>query len=163
MKKTLTLALLLMCAVGMNAQKSKVSEREIVGTWIMKSMQWEGEKKQVCGKKMGYTQFKFYGADGEYASAGIAITKEGKYVIMPQEYGKYSLKDGWYSEMGRKALKDAIILTDKNTYEGTWKNRHDVWKKTAMPDKLVKWIVTCCKMNQTPDDIQQLIQQNIFK
>ena len=163
MKKTLTLALLLMCVVGMNAQKSKVSEREIVGTWIMKSMQWEGEKVVECGKKKGYTQFKYYGPNGEYACAEIFVTKKGEYVVAPHEYGTYSLKDGWYTEMGRPALKDAVVLTDKNTYKGTWFNRHDVWKKAVLPDKVTKYIVERCKMMDTPDDVQQLIKKHIFK
>ena len=103
MKKMLTMTLLLVCAASMNAQKSKVSEQEIVGTWIMQSMQWEGEKVIKCGKTKGYTQFKYYGPDGEYACAEIVLTKDGKYVVGPHEYGTYSLKDGWYTEMGRPA------------------------------------------------------------
>ena len=159
----LTMVLLLVCAASMNAQKSKVSEKEIVGTWIMKSMQWEGEKLQKCGREMGYTQVKYYGADGEYASAGIAMNKDGKYVVIPQEYGTYYLRDGWYMEMGRKPLKGAVVLTDKNTYKGTWLNRHDIWKKVTLPDKVTKYIVERCKMKDTPDDVQQLIKKHIFK
>ena len=53
-------------------------------------------------------------------------------------------------------------LTDKNTAIGTWMNRHDVWKKKALPDKVVKYIVNCCKFREAPADIQQLIKQNMF-
>lgn len=160
----LVIAVALMSVLQTNAQNAKVDEKEIVGVWLMESMQWEGERKIVCGKENGYTQFKFYGADGEYAAAGIALTNEGKCVVIPGEYGTYWLKDGWYMEMGRPALKDAVILTDKTTYKGTWKKRHDIWKKqTNMPEELVQYIVNCCKMKEMPANIQQLIQQHIFK
>ena len=171
----LVMAVALMNALQVSAQNVKIegrssqrdarpSEKELVGVWLMESMQWEGEKKIVCGKANGYTQFKFYGADGEYASAGIALTKDGKCVVIPQEYGTYYLKDGWYMEMGREPLKDAVILIDKYTYKGTWKKRHDIWKKQLnMPEKLRKYIVDCCKMKNTPDDIQQMIKQTMFK
>ena len=67
-------------------------------------------------------------------------------------------------EMGREPLKDAVILIDKTTYKGTWKTRHDIWKKQAnIPEKLRKYIVDCCKFKNTPDDIQQMIKQNMFK
>ena len=81
MKKTLfIMAVALMSAVQVCAQKVKVDDKELIGTWVMESMQWEGEKKTLCGKETGYTQFKFYGADGEYACAEIALSKEGKVV-----------------------------------------------------------------------------------
>ena len=159
----LTMALLLMCTVSMNAQKSQVPDKEIIGTWIMESMQWEGEKVIKCGKEKGYTQFKYYGPDGEYACAEIVLKKDGQLVIYPHEYGTYSFKDGWYVEMGRPALKDAVILTDKNTYKGTWFTRHDIWKKVTLPDKVTKNIVNCCKMKDTPNDVQQLIKQYMFE
>lgn len=156
-------ALVLMSAVQVSAQKVKVDDKELVGVWYLESMQWEGEKKTICGKASGYTQFKFYGADGEYACAELALTKEGNVVVMPHEYGTYTFKDGWYSEMGREKIKDAIVWVDKTTTKGTWRNRHDIWKKISMPDKAVKYIVNCCKMKQTPSDVQQIIKQNMFK
>lgn len=161
-KMMLMMTAMLMCAIGMNAQTAKIADKELVGAWIMESMQYEGEKKMMCGKETGYTQFKYYGADGEYACAQIALTKEGKCVLMPHEYGTYTFKDGWYSEMGREKIKDGMKLTDKNTAIGTWMNRHDVWKKKALPDKVVKYIVNCCKFREAPADIQQLIKQNMF-
>lgn len=161
-KMMLMMTAMLMCAIGMNAQTTKIADKELVGAWVMESMQYEGEKKIMCGKETGYTQFKYYGADGEYACAQIALTKEGKCVLMPHEYGTYTFKDGWYSEMGREKIKDGMKLTDKNTAIGTWMNRHDVWKKKALPDKVVKYIVNCCKFREAPADIQQLIKQNMF-
>lgn len=161
-KMMLMMTAMLMCAIGMNAQTAKIADKELVGAWVMESMQYEGEKKIMCGKETGYTQFKYYGADGEYACAQIALTKEGKCVLMPHEYGTYTFKDGWYSEMGREKIKDGMKLTDKNTAIGTWMNRHDVWKKKVLPDKVVKYIVNCCKFRETPADIQQLIKQNMF-
>lgn len=161
-KMMLMMTAMLMCAIGMNAQTTKIADKELVGAWVMESMQYEGEKKMMCGKETGYTQFKYYGADGEYACAQIALTKEGKCVLMPHEYGTYTFKDGWYSEMGREKIKDGMKLTDKNTAIGTWMNRHDVWKKKVLPDKVVKYIVNCCKFREAPADIQQLIKQNMF-
>jgi hypothetical protein len=32
-----------------------------------------------------------------------------------------------------------------------------------LPDKVVKYIVDCCKTKNTPDDIQQMIKQTMFK
>lgn len=159
----LTMAMVLACVAQLSAQTNKISDKEIVGVWVMESMQWEGEKKVVCGKASGYTQFKFYGADGEYACAEIALTKDGKCVVMPHEYGTYSLKDGWYSEMGRPAIKDAIVWVDKTTTKGTWQKRHDIWKKRALPDRLVNYIVDCCKTKETPADIQQMIRKEMFR
>ena len=156
--------LTLTIVMQLNAQTAKVDDKEIVGTWIMESMQWEGEKKTVCGKAMGYTQFKYYGADGEYAAAGIALSNDGKIAVIPQEYGKYSLKDGWYVEMGRPALKDAVILTDRTHYRGRWKNRTDSWvKHPSMSDKVVRYIVERCKTKDTPTEVQRLIKQDLFK
>ena len=163
MKKILLLALALIGVVQVNAQTAKVDDKEIIGVWLMESMQFEGEKKIVCGKENGYTQFKYYGADGEYACAELVLNKEGKCIVMPHEYGTYSLENGWYVEMGRPAIKDAVVFIDKTTTKGTWKNRHDIWKKRAdIPDSVVQYIITCCKMKEAPDDIQQLIKQNIF-
>lgn len=164
MKKMMfVMVLVFMASVQVSAQNVKVDDKELIGTWYMESMQWEGEKKTVCGKSTGYTQFKYYGADGEYACAELALTKEGKVVVMPHEYGTYTFKDGWYSEMGREKIKDAIVWIDKTTTKGTWKKRHDIWKKVSLPDKVVKYIVNCCKMKDTPADVQQMIKQNLFR
>lgn len=160
----MTLAAILMCTASMKAQRANVTEKDIVGVWTLEWMQYDGEKKIMCGKANGYTQFKYYGADGEYAAAGIALSNDGKIAVIPQEYGKYSLKDGWYVEMGRPALKDAVILTDRTHYRGRWKNRTDSWvKHPSMSDKVVRYIVERCKTKDTPTDVQRLIKQDLFK
>ena len=159
---TLIMVVALMSVLSVSAQKAKIADKELVGSWIMESMQWEGEKKIMCGKNTGYVQFKYYGPNGEYACA--ALTKEGKCVVMPHEYGTYTFKDGWYSEMGREKIKDAIVWVDKTTTKGTWQKRHDIWKKQVnMPEKLRKYIVDCCRMKDTPSDIQQMIKTTMFK
>ena len=96
MKKVLlVLAAVLMSTLQMNAQTTpKVDDKELIGAWVMESMQFEGEKKIVCGKASGYSQFKYYGADGEYACAEIALSNDGKIVVMPHEYGTYTFKNG---------------------------------------------------------------------
>jgi len=160
----MTLAALLMCAIQVNAQTARVSDKDIIGAWTLEWAQYDGEKKIMGGKATGYTQFKYYGPGGEYAAAGIVLSTEGKIVVMPQEYGTYSLKNGWYVEMGRPALKDAVILTDKTHYRGRWKNRTDSWvKHTTMPDKVIRYIVDRCKTKDTPADVQQFIKQSMFK
>ena len=163
-KKMMMMVAMLMTATTLMAQGTKVADKELVGVWLMESMQWEGEKKIVCGKGTGYAQFKYYGANGEYACAEIAMNKDGKCVVMPHEYGTYSFKNGVYSEMGRSTEPGSMVLVDKNTFKGKWNKRHDIWKKqTAMPEKLVKYILDCCRMKETPADIQQMIKQNMFK
>ena len=156
------MAVVLMGALHVNAQTTKVADKELIGAWVMESMQFEGEKKIMCGKESGYSQFKYYGPDGEYACAEIGLSKDGKVVVMPHEYGTYTFKNGVYTEMGRSTKDGDMVLVDKNTFKGRWKNRHDVWKKTALPDKVVKYIVNCCKSKETPADIQQLIKKNMF-
>ena len=82
---------------------------------------------------------------------------------MPHEYGTYTFKDGWYSEMGREAIKDAIVWVDKNTMKGTWKKRHDIWKKTDLPDETVKYILERCKILEIPQNVEQQIKSTCFK
>ena len=159
---TLTLAALLLCALQANAQTARVADRELIGAWTMEWLQYDGEKKIVCGKTNGYTQFKYYGPDGEYACAEIALTRDGVVVVMPHEYGTYTFKNGIYSEMGRPASE--LKLTDKTHFRGRWKTRNDLWvKHPSMPDKVVRYIVDRCKMKETPTDVQQLIKQSMFK
>ena len=159
---TLTLAALLLCALQANAQTARVADRELIGAWTMEWMQYDGEKKLVCGKTNGYTQFKYYGPDGEYACAEIVLTRDGVVVVMPHEYGTYTFKNGVYSEMGRPASE--LVLTDKTHFRGRWKTRNDLWvKHPSMPDKVVRYIVDCCKMKETPTEVQQLIKQSMFR
>ena len=159
---TLTLAALLLCALQANAQTARVADRELIGAWTLEWMQYDGEKKIMGGKTTGYTQFKYYGPDGEYACAEIVLTRKGTVVVMPHEYGTYTFKNGVYSEMGRPA--STLTLTDKTHFRGRWKNRSDSWvKQPNMSEKVVRYIVDYCKLKDTPADIQQSIKQNIFK
>lgn len=160
----LVMVVTLMSALQVCAQKAKIADKEIVGSWIMESMQWEGEKKIMCGKNTGYVQFKYYGPNGEYACAEIALTKDGKCVVMPHEYGTYTFKDGWYSEMGREKTKTGMVWIDKTTIRGTWQKRHDIWKKQVnMPEKLRKYIVDYCRIKNASADIQQMLKTTMFK
>ena len=47
-KAMLVMAMALLGAMQVSAQNSKVDDKEIIGTWVMESMQWEGEKKTMC-------------------------------------------------------------------------------------------------------------------
>lgn len=159
---TLTLAALLLCALQANAQTARVADRELIGAWTLEWMQYDGEKKIMGGKTTGYTQFKYYGPDGEYACAEIVLTRKGVVVVMPHEYGTYTFKNGVYSEMGRPASE--LVLTDKTHFRGRWKNRSDSWvKQPNMPEKVVRYIVDYCKTKEAPTDVQQLIKQSMFK
>ena len=146
-----------------NAHAQKVADKELIGVWLMESMQWEGEKKTECG--INYTQVKVYRANGEYACAEVVKQKNGTYVILPHEYGTYTMNNGVYTEMGREAYEGNFEWIDKTHFKGRWKKRHDVWKKSLnMPEKLVNCVVEKCKAYQTPgSDIQQLIGKYMFK
>ena len=162
MKQILMTMALLMCAVTANAQTANVTDRDLVGVWTLEWMQYDGEKKIVCGKETGYSSLKFYGTNGEYANAEIVLTSDGTVVVMPHEYGTYTFKNGIYREMGRSA--SPLTLTDKTHFRGRWKNSTESWvKQPNMPEKVVRYIVDYCKLKDTPADIQQSIKQNIFK
>ena len=165
MKHLLMTMALLMCAVTTNAQTANVTDRNLIGVWTLEWMQFDGEKKIVCGKETGYSSLKFYGTNGEYANAEIVLTSDGTVVVMPHEYGTYTFKNGVYSEMGRPAVRPSdMVLTDKTHFRGRWKNRSDSWvKQPNMPEKVVRYIVDYCKLKDTPADISQSIKQNIFK
>lgn len=162
MKQLLMTMALLMCAVTTNAQTANVTDRDLIGVWTLEWLQYDGEKKIMCGKTTGYTQFKYYGPDGEYACGEIVLTRDGKVVVMPHEYSTYTFKNGVYTEMGRPA--SPLMMTDKTHFRGRWKNRSDSWvKQPNMPEKVVRYIVDRCKTKETPSDVQQLIKQSMFK
>lgn len=163
MKKMLLMTVALTCAMQLSAQTAKVDDKEIVGTWLLESMQWDGEKIIVCGKEKGYCSFKFYGADGEYACCEIILDKEGNVVLLPHEYGTYTFKNGVYNEMGRPATPDGLVMTSKTSFKGRWMKRTEMWKKTVLPDNVVKYIVERCKVQNTPEDVQQQIKSTCFK
>ena len=143
--------------------QQKVADDYLVGTWVMESMKWEGSDENLCNSN--YSQIKVYRANGEYACAEIAKANDGSVHVLPHEYGTYTLKNGKYSEMGRPEVKaDGFVVVDKNTFKGRWMNRHDSWKRTSLPDKLVDYIVALCKAKQEgdPKDIQQMIKTHIL-
>ena len=164
MKKVmLVIAVALMSVLQVNAQ-TKVADKELLGAWMMEFMQYDGEKKVMCGKGTNYSSFKYYGANGEYACCEIALSKDGKVTLMPHEYGTYSYKDGWYIEMGRTpARNDILVMKDKTHFHGRWMNRTEGWKKVNLPQNVVRFIVDCCKSKTVPADIQQSIKQNMFQ
>lgn len=138
----------------------KVDDKEIVGVWIMSSMMWEGENKNLISDN--YNQVKVYRANGEYACAQIVRNQDGSFNILPHEYGTYTMKDGMYSEMGREAIKYNWV--NKTTSRGRWKNRIDEWKKvTDMPESLTQLVVDKCKAAQSDSpEIQTMIKKYII-
>lgn len=156
----LTLMLLtLLNATGAMAQ-TKVDDKEIIGVWIMTSMKFQGENEELVNGS--YSQVKVYRANGEYACAEIVKLKDGSYYVAPHEYGTYTMKNGMYSEMGRKAIKFTFI--DKEHFGGRWKNRIDSWKKVKnIPEELTQHIVDKCKANEpSSKHLQQMMKQYIL-
>lgn len=144
---------------------------DLYGTWVLESMQYEGEKLVQC-RSNGYTQIKYYGKDGEYACVEIRSVRmgSGKKLLIhssPHESGEkaFSLKGNMYSEMGRAPLKDAIVFVDKNTIKGKWKNRHDVWKRIELPKVLLDHILATCRITRDSHskEIQDLMQKYLMK
>lgn len=140
--------------------QTKVADKEIIGVWIMSSMKFEGENRELISDT--YDQVKVYRANGEYACAEIIKKKDGSYAILPHEYGTYSLKNGKYVEMGRES--GTIDWVDKTHFKGTWRNRIDAWRKASnVPETLTQHIVDKCKAAQSsPAHIQALIKKHIF-
>lgn len=143
----------------------------LYGTWVLESMQYEGEKLIQC-RSNGYTQIKYYGKDGEYACVEIRRARVGsseKFFIhsSPHEsgYKAFSLKGNMYSEMGRAPIKDAIIFADKNTIKGKWKNRHDVWKRIELPKALLDNILAVCRATRDSQskEIQDMMKLHLMK
>lgn len=163
MRKLMAMMMLVMMGIGHIAAQS--TDKRLIGVWMMETIQFEGEEKIICDKEYGYGQFKYYGADGEYACAQIFRQKDGRIIIAPHEYGTYIYKNGVYSEMGRPAGEpDALILVDEETFKGRFFNRHDVWKKAKMPKEVVDYIVNYCKMVKQgpPEEMQKLIEKSMF-
>lgn len=166
MKRILSIVMLAIAfSTNLMAQNTKVTDKDLQGVWLLVSMQWEGEKKIVCGKERGYSSFKYYGPTGEYACAEIIINKDGEVKVLPHEYGTYSYKNGIYYEMGRFSN---LALVDKTHFKGIWMRSntrlHESWRKcTTMPEKTVRYIIERCKAHQGPPaDIQKTIMQCVF-
>lgn len=164
MKRLFVMAVLTVCVHGMMAQST---DKNLLGVWLMESMQYDGEKKVVCGDESGFVSMKYYGEDGEYACVFFLRQKNGKYVMEAHEYGTYTYKNGVYSEMGRPAGgPDALVIVDKNTFKGRWFNRNDVWKKqNNMSKKLLDYILELLRREHqvSADELQSLIKRDVFK
>lgn len=160
-KKILLIAIMSIMSIGSLMAQKKVPETALIGMWRMESMQYEGEEKVLTNKDRGYTQVKIYLENGEYACAEVSAGKDGTSKVYPHEYGKYTFRNGQYTEMGRKGN---LVLVDTNTFTGRWNNRHDVWKKVANPPKeLTDYIMRMCKDAQGTQKTYALINQYLFK
>lgn len=158
--------------IPLSAQsKPKVADKELVGVWLMQSMQWDGQEPYICGKD--FVQVKIYGPDGEYTAVSLVKQNNGEIHVMASEYGTYTFKNGVYSECGRaEGPADALVLVDKTTFTGRWMNRSDVWKKnTHFPDNLRDYLVKYSKTAQeakdylqkaNTKDMQTLIKTHVF-
>lgn len=153
-------SLLFLLLLNLNAAlaQTRPSDRDLVGFWVMESMQYEGENKVVCGND--FTQIKYYGPSGEYACAEVLKGKDGAITVRPHQYGTYTYKSGKYTECGHSAI---LVMVDKTTFKGRWNNRHDVWRKrTGVPAQLVNYIVKRCREKNDPVDIQRMARQHLF-
>lgn len=142
---------LLLCALSLlpsAAQKRRLPDKAIVGTWVLFSKQFEGERPKYAGRE--YSQIKYYGPTGEYACA--EVVKVGKYfTILPHEYGTYTYNKGQYTEMGRKGE----FVIKGNTASGHWRNSLSVWKKVTIPKDLLSEVLLRCKHNEAPPQAMQ--------
>lgn len=154
---SLNVILAIFCVLPAAAQKRRLPDKSIVGTWVMVSMRYSGESKVIeCGKD--YSQVKYYGPTGEYACAEIGRSKN-YFAILPHEYGTYTYNNGKYTEMGRKGI---FVIKGNRAY-GKWYNCNDVWKKVKLPEELRREIVLRCKANEQPSArIQKMIHQYIL-
>lgn len=177
--KTTTLQRILIAAVLLiNTSIHPVQAEEfsdnanLYGTWIMESMQFEGEKVNFC-HDLGYTQVKYYGKDGEYACVEFYKKKDDKgnfYMeTYPHEYGKpgkgFSLKGGNYVEMGRPTEKGDLVILDANTIRGKWRKRTDIWKRITLPQALLEHIVTAARIHQEAwsQEYQGMLLKNLLE
>jgi hypothetical protein len=158
--------LFMLISLNGSAQNYKAADSDIHGLWVLESMQWDGEKKTICGSASNYTQYKYYGANGEYCCAEVTRGKDGKVYIRPHEYGTYTYKDGWYSEMGREksnTLQGGVQFVDKNTFKGRWKTLNAVWKRTKMTPETTRFIIDCCKVANLPSKVEDELSKTLFK
>ena len=49
--------LLMLISLNTSAQNYKPADSDIHGLWMLEWMQWDGEKKTICGSATGYTQY----------------------------------------------------------------------------------------------------------
>lgn len=151
-KLAIILLAMLISAPLMAQKKAKTTDADIIGAWVMESMQFEGRKDNHVGSN--YNQIKVYRANGEYACAEVVRISDTETMIYPHEYGTYTMKNGKYTECGRKG---SVVMIDKTHFEGQWQNRHDKWRKvTNMPATLADYIVDKCKRQYDPKNIQAL-------
>lgn len=163
-KKVSVLVAVLMIGVSnLLAQSTKYSDKDIYGTWMCIGKQYDGENRKDWGKANGFTSFKYYGADGEYCCALISRQENGKIFVSPHEYGTYTYKDGWYSEMGRSKTKTGIIFTDKDHFHGRWLNSTDYWKRIKISKSTLKYILELSKLRDVPEEVQMDIDEIMFK
>ena len=163
MKRLFVMAFMAICLQGMTAQST---DKNLLGVWLMESMQYDGEKKIICGDEAGFVTLKYYGEDGEYACVFFIRQSDGKYQMSEHEYGTYNYINGVYSEMGRPAGGlDALVMVNKNTFKGRWFNRNDVWKKkNDISKKLLNYILETLRREHaiSSDELQRLIKKEVF-
>lgn len=175
--KTITMRCLLLTAVmlivanvhSVHAEEFSDDPR-LYGTWIMESMQYDGESLRPRNKS-GYTQIKHYGKDGTYVCVEFYKKTSDKgevfVEVYPFEYGKpgYKLKNNMYIEMGRTPLKDAIVFLDKDTQRGRWGTRTDIWKRITLPKALLDHIITSARIHQEvwSGAMQDSMKKNLFE
>ena len=138
--------------------QQRVADKDIIGTWLLESIQYDGEEELMCRKD--YTSIKVYRANGEYACAELLKNKEGTCLVTPHEYGTYTYKNGKYTEMGRPLV---IIMDDATHLHNTFSTRHEKWVKVNLPAKLVDFIVEKSRvvLNKSTE-LQTLMKNYIF-
>ncbi len=156
----LAIAIALMGTMSAAAQQ-KVADSAIVGMWYNDMFQYEREEPLTIDQT-NLTTIKVYGADGEYVSAHMYISKDHKDLsIQIHEYGTYSLKDGMYSEMGRTPIK--MDWVNDSTSLGRWQNRKERWRKVKnCPKEMMQFVLELGRLHHPSKELEHMFKKNIF-
>lgn len=151
-------------------EPDKEDSKALEGVWYLASIDNEELASVTFGKSLYYRRIKVFNPFGEYACAEITnIISESTFSILPHEYGKWTYRDGIYTEMGREGN---LKMIDNNTFTFEWAGTEEVWKKMAsIPKKLTNYIVNMCKTESNAEKdggkdskkMQKYISKYIFK
>lgn len=135
---------------------------QLVGVWYLASVMKNGKCTDVFDKDH-YCRVKVYESNSEYACAEITdLLDSDTYSVYPHEYGKWTYKDGKYTEMGREGN---LKVVDENTFTFEWEGMLEVWKKIPdIPTALSSYIVERCRSEKGRIQyMQERIKKYIFR
>ncbi len=160
MKRILTTVALALAAFMPAAAQTK-PDPDLVGLWRAEVIQYDGEDPILWREKTNPPFLKVFRPNGEYACALFYLLNNGKeFSIRPHEYGRYTLEDGVYTEMGRPT--EMTVLSD-STYKQRWLNRVEHFKKLKdAPCEVEQFVLEACRLYHPPKELEETIKTNIF-